>query len=163
MRHGAWDYQLVLHWLELNHYNNCFLVHQPIHFSSVDCYLLLTPFLSSFGKAWSRTEAGLVRQLASYVCNLRQRTRKTRPSHVQSYKTSSTCMTNDTISSYHITHAHTFYVVYRRQAGCRKDGYSQTNRRGSFAGLIMTACLVDSTQHTRSIAAYKIYITHLII
>lgn len=29
-------------------------------------------------QAWARCETGLVRQLASYVCNLRQRTRKSR-------------------------------------------------------------------------------------
>ena len=42
------------------------------------------------------------------------------------------------LSSSHIAHAHTFYVVYRRQEGSRKDGCSQTNHRASFEGLIMT-------------------------
>ena len=48
-----------------------------------DFYLMLFAILlkySSFppGKAWARTEGGLVRSLAMYICNLHQRCGKSR-------------------------------------------------------------------------------------
>ena len=156
MRHGAWDYTSWFctgwSWIMTTHDNTCFPVHQPSRFSSVDSYLPLAPFLSSFGRhgaAPKLTWWGIWPAMCATCASVLARLGPIMFNPVK--QTSSTCMTNKLIitsSCQQDTYAHFLCCIPAPGRVPKRWAFSNESL-GKLCRTDHDSCLVDSTQYTR--------------